>query len=318
VKDADREPPFAEMAKRVAELGKRVTVAQAGRADFKGIQDAINAVPPNSVVEILDDGTYVGVVAISKEKEGITLRGQPGRWPIVKSGDKGKSIAVYAPGVTLEQFVVVGGGVHTEAPGKVRLRSMMVFGGHIGRLSSGTSRQGAIMEQCLVSGWKTSVRNLTYFAARDVMMLGVGIRQQQGGVHARIRLQNVLVKSISTGGKVEIRQCTVGEGISVGAGPSVIRDTICAEIKAERDGVTIEHSCVHGEGFQLLAKPGKGCIEADPQFRDPKSFDFRLKPASPCIGKASDGGDIGVRYTPEMLEMLQKALELRKKGIIKF
>ena len=39
---------------------------------------------------------------------------------------------------------------------------------------------------------------------------------------------------------------------------------------------------------------------------------------SPCIGKASDGGDIGYRYTPEMIEMVQKALELRAKGIIKF
>ena len=34
--------------------------------------------------------------------------------------------------------------------------------------------------------------------------------------------------------------------------------------------------------------------------------------------KASDGGDIGCRYTPELMEVLEKALELRKKGIIKF
>ena len=44
----------------------------------------------------------------------------------------------------------------------------------------------------------------------------------------------------------------------------------------------------------------------------------RLKPTSPCHGKASDGGDVGVRYTPEMIEIVKKALELRKKGIIKF
>jgi hypothetical protein len=42
---------------------------------------------------------------------------------------------------------------------------------------------------------------------------------------------------------------------------------------------------------------------------------YRLKPTSPCRKKASDGGDIGCRFTPEMLE---KALELRRKRIIKF
>jgi hypothetical protein len=60
------------------------------------------------------------------------------------------------------------------------------------------------------------------------------------------------------------------------------------------------------------------CFAADPQFRDPANLDYRLMPTSPCIGKASDGGDIGCRYTPEMIEMIQKALELRAKGIIKF
>ena len=41
-------------------------------------------------------------------------------------------------------------------------------------------------------------------------------------------------------------------------------------------------------------------------------------PTSPCIGKASDGGDLGCGYTPEMIEMVEKALELRAQGIIKF
>ena len=39
---------------------------------------------------------------------------------------------------------------------------------------------------------------------------------------------------------------------------------------------------------------------------------------SPCRGKTSDGGDIGCRYTPEMLEMLKVARKLRKKRVIKF
>ena len=43
-----------------------------------------------------------------------------------------------------------------------------------------------------------------------------------------------------------------------------------------------------------------------------------LMPTSPCIGKASDGGDIGCRYTPEMIEMCKILLDLRARGIIKF
>ncbi|NQT88073.1 hypothetical protein HQ560_15005 [bacterium] len=80
----------------------------------------------------------------------------------------------------------------------------------------------------------------------------------------------------------------------------------------------VHHSDVFDKGFLLLAKQGEGCFKAAPQFNDPKEFDFGLKKTSPCIGKATDGANLGVRYTPEMLEMLQKALELRKKGIIKF
>ena len=36
---------------------------------------------------------------------------------------------------------------------------------------------------------------------------------------------------------------------------------------------------------------------------------------SPCRGKASDGGELGLRYTPEMRKI---ALNLRRQGIIKF
>ena len=84
-----------------------------------------------------------------------------------------------------------------------------------------------------------------------------------------------------------------------------------------RTGVQYSDVFVAG-GFLGSAKPGDGCISADPQFRDPKSFDYRLKPASPCKGKASDGGDMGCRYTQEMIEVIKRALELREKGIIEF
>jgi len=68
----------------------------------------------------------------------------------------------------------------------------------------------------------------------------------------------------------------------------------------------------------VFMKPGipaeaKNCFFANPMLRDPANRDYRLMPGSPCIGKASDGGDIGVRYTPEMVEMAQLALEIRRR-----
>jgi len=53
-------------------------------------------------------------------------------------------------------------------------------------------------------------------------------------------------------------------------------------------------------------------------FVDPQNFDYRLQPGSPCKGNASDGGDIGCRYTPALTELCKQALELRRKGILKF
>ena len=83
-------------------------------------------------------------------------------------------------------------------------------------------------------------------------------------------------------------------------------------------GAKIEYCNVYGGKNSPGAKPGKGCFTADPQFRDPKNLDYRLKRTSPCRGRASDGGDIGCRFTPEMIELLRRALVLRKRGILKF
>ena len=61
-----------------------------------------------------------------------------------------------------------------------------------------------------------------------------------------------------------------------------------------------------------------GCFKADPMFVHPEHFDYRFRSGSPCIGRPSDGGDIGCRYTPEMTELCNVVLELRRKRILKF
>ncbi len=45
---------------------------------------------------------------------------------------------------------------------------------------------------------------------------------------------------------------------------------------------------------------------------------FGLGPRRPCVDTASNGGDIGCRHTPEMIEMCQKTLDLQAKEIVKF
>ena len=100
---------------------------------------------------------------------------------------------------------------------------------------------------------------------------------------------------------------------------NTVVDSVVKSVSARYQATRIEHCCLFGTpAIGEKAKLGKRSFTADPQFRDSASLDFRLKPTSPCRKKATDGGDIGCRYTPEMLEMLEKALELRKKGIINF
>jgi hypothetical protein len=98
-----------------------------------------------------------------------------------------------------------------------------------------------------------------------------------------------------------------------------LTNSILLSVESPDPSTAIEHCDVYG-GTPFLdeAKPGKGCFGAPPMFVNPAGLDYRLMPNSPCRGKASDGGDTGCRYTPEMTKMLQKALQLRAQGIIKF
>ena len=117
----------------------------------------------------------------------------------------------------------------------------------------------------------------------------------------------------------EIRLCSVPGLLMLGGERSLVADSIVESIRSVRADTKIQYCDIFGKTpLGDTAKPGKGCFTKDPQFADPKNLDYRLKPTSPCRKRASDGGDIGCRYTKEMLEMLKLAHELRKKGIIKF
>jgi len=125
-------------------------------------------------------------------------------------------------------------------------------------------------------------------------------------------------KVFRAGGRAELHHCTVVGTVCFENEGNLITDSIAKEITATRRGTTIKHCVAFPEGFTDLAQPGEGCLVQNPLFAAPRAFDYRLLPGSPCIGKASDGGDIGVRWTPEMLELCKIALELRARGVIKF
>ena len=132
-------------------------------------------------------------------------------------------------------------------------------------------------------------------------------------------LDNVVARSC-TGGPRQLRHCTVLGLVHSWAGAeqgAVLLDSIIKQATAHHSYERIDHCNVFGS-YGKNVKPGKNCISVDPQFVNPKGHDYRLGPKSPCRGKASDGGDLGVRYTPEMLEMLKLAFALRQQGVIKF
>ena len=301
--DATRKPSLADMAKAVTQLGKFLTVRLDGEGDCKTIQAAINAAPPNSLIEIQDDGPYNEKLVIPKDKEGLTLRGKKGCWPVITSLGPRKNIDILVKiqaRTTLERLILA----HT-APGGLTLRCVSVENGtlrlqHVTVYMQGTEaffvdRNHA---RCLVEGC---------FVLANGRMAG----------------RTVITNSVWLGPRLwfdlapEIRRCTIPAHVAL-THPAILSDSIVAQVRAG-PGHQIEHCNVYGKPpFGGKAKPGKGCFSKNPQFRDPKNFDYRLKPTSPCRKKASDGGDVGCRYTPEMIEMMKKAQELRKKGIINF
>jgi hypothetical protein len=117
-----------------------------------------------------------------------------------------------------------------------------------------------------------------------------------------------------------LNACTMEGHFGLGREGSTVNGLIVPSIyNPYQEDDHIQRCCLfRSPPYDGKVKPGVACIYAEPQFRDPANLNYRLMPSSPCIGKASDGGDLGCRYTPEMIEMCKIALELRRKGIIKF
>jgi hypothetical protein len=296
-------------------------VRRDGQGDFPTIQQAIDAALPGSLVEIRDDGPYNEELVIPKDKDGLVLRGQQGCWPIITSvGPKTEFpilLRVDSPGVTLQRLVLAHGGAaggnHTcfdykaRTTEPLRIRACVFFGPGYNTTNFGGPVE---LDQCVVLGRSRPGKPLH---VKDTIWLG----RVYGSGNT---LENVLLAGCELQSGCRLRCCTVDGGVFVKGDDNALVDCIVQSVRAAKPGTRIEHCNVFGEppAYVEEAKPGEGCFSAPPQFANQAQFDYRLLPSSPCKGKASDGGDVGCRLTPEMLEMLELALALRGRGVVKF
>jgi serine/threonine protein kinase len=316
--ETGRKPCLAELEAAVKDLGKLLVVCQVSGSGFKKIQQAIDAATPNSTIEIQDSGSYNEQILIPAEKPGLTLRGKKGCWPIITSDGPVRDfrflILIEGKGAVLDGLVLLHRRadvrefaycVHPHAPA-AHLRRCVVAGGKKDCVSI-WGHLSPVVDTCFVlPGWSESP------TVRDSFVINLG----QGGGD----LNNVvLCGELWPGEQTTMKSCTLVPGLLLSAGMT-ITDSISGPIDARGHNLCIENSCVHGEMplYHGGAKAGKGCLSADPMFVNPDKFDYRLKAESPCRGKASDGGDLGAHYTPEMIEMLRIAFALRAKRLIDF
>ncbi|TVS15549.1 MAG: hypothetical protein EA424_15775 [Planctomycetaceae bacterium] len=315
VTDSDRNPSFGHLDAAVAELGERLTVRQDGRGDFTEIQAAIEAASPHSLIEIQDAGPYREPIVI--RKDGLVLRGRSGVWPIITSAGfpaaVEKLIQVAASDVQLEQLVVIHSNIGGNDPRGIELRSsrgcrvsrLIAFcSGHTIALH-GPDHHLVHVDHVFVPGEMHGMLHITN---------SIGLRRTM----ASYAENSVLGAWDLRGDECEARRCVILDRVVLRPG-SVLVDSIVPSVQASDADVRIEFCNVHGDPpFIDRARGDEGCFPYPPMFAAPKNADYRLMPNSPGIGKASDGGDVGVRYTPGMVELIKRALELRARGNIKF
>jgi len=303
VTDPSRKPPFSEMAEAVRDLGQKLTVRLDGKGDFKSIQAAIDAAGPNTMIEIQDNGPYNEHVTIPNGVAGLAVRGKPGSWPVITSLGRAEPfenlVEVRGPRARLERVILL-----LAAP---------PWGGTkcIG-VSAGSFRLNLVLV-LMGRGHKSAEFTDTSHLRNSIFVSDIFQRRP-------ITLENCLVlgNDVYFDYAPRIESCTIRKAV-IYHKSAVLRDCILGTlaVRENKPGHRMEYCAVFDKADPIVTRDDH-CLVTDPQFLDPKNLDYRLADTSPCKGKASDGGDLGCRYTPEMIEMCRIALELRARGIIKF
>src|SRR3990170_3396933 len=134
-------------------------------------RSAINAAPPNSLIEIQDNGPYNEKIGIGQE--GLTVRGMTGCRPIITSVGPVTNfpvlVSVAAPRTTMERLMLshagAAGAGTTCVAGSVTIRSSIVDGSWLSYVFSGATSQ---IEECVVIG----INATGEFNARNSLLLG--------------------------------------------------------------------------------------------------------------------------------------------------
>ena len=303
VAEGGRTPSLTDFQQAVADLGTRLTVRLDGKGDFTSIQAAIDDAAPNSLIEIWDNGPYVQKLVVTEEKRGLTIRGAKACWPIITSqsdrGEPSSLVEVSGPETRIEHVLILCTDLLGRTPHAIgfsstphspyrtlMLRQCLVWGAAIGNGYSNWS-----LEECVVlcdfSFVNSDVAGISKFLGviKNCILHG---RRPDGSLRAQGATRALIDSTIVFG------------RFGLGEGPNRIVNSSVQDISInpQYPDHEMDYCVITGK---VDIGTGEHCIVANPLFRDPANLDFRLMPGSPCIGAASDGGDIGVRYTPEMM-----------------
>jgi hypothetical protein len=94
-----------------------------------------------------------------------------------------------------------------------------------------------------------------------------------------------------SGGTINVRDCIITNNSNFGVRKYGASSAITTTYSDVWNNNTNYSNC----------SAGTGCISADPLFENPAAGDFHLDTGSPCIGTASDSGDMGYRYSSSAL-----------------
>ena len=318
--DDERRPSVAQLDQQCRDgLPYTRTVGRDEPAQFRTIQEAVDASNINQAVLILDAGVYSEAVQVPTSKLNLTIAASQPERVVLDGGGRTACIATDAQGLQLFGLVFQNApvGVEFTLPGK--LVSRCVFGGSLGVaysvaysaplalertvFASGLPQDRSEARGCVFSGpWRVEVdRTLT-----DCIILG-DIHSPTG--HSRtLTMENCLVLGDAVyydNGGLLLRNCTLVGSVR-GERPNILslKNTIAGSLisgQSSSTEVRLENCDLWRQGGPLPSFVlASNSIAADPRFVAPQQGDYRLAPNSPCRKGASDGGDIGCRFDDDL------------------